>query len=315
MASRGGLGGRAAASRCAAARRWIGSLLVLAAPTLPGAPAARAEHALAAGSATGRLTLAVGGDVMFGRITAGGYRAHGGASPFGPWSATLAGADVAFVNLETGICDEGRTAGPLPLLWAPPERLDALREAGIDVVSVANNHALDCGADGLAATLTELERRGVRAAGVAPAGVVSVTDEVVFLAATLHPAPHRATGSRPLYAPDGRGLVARVRAMRAAEGDRLLVVSLHWGRERAVRPAAAQRALGQALIAAGANAVVGHGSHTRQPVERVGDGVVVYGLGNLVFDDRTPLARPRAPVLLRFQRTARGFVFVGLGGE
>jgi len=267
------------------------------------------------GSAARELTLAVGGDVMFGRVTPRGHRAHGRPAAFGAWGATLAGADVAFVNLETGICLEGRTAGPLPLFWAPPDRLDVLCGAGIDVVSVANNHALDCGPDGLDATLAELERCGMGAAGVAPAGVARVTDEVVFLAATLHPAPYRATGSRPLYAPAGRGLVARVRALRAAEGDRLLVVSLHWGRERAPRPAAAQRALARALIAAGANAVVGHGSHTRQPVEQVGDGVVVYGLGNLVFDDATPLGRPRAPVVLRFGRTARGYVFVRLEGQ
>jgi len=300
--------------RYAPAARRLVLLLLLAAPALPETQA-RAEGGAVAESSVGReLTLAVGGDVMFGRVAAQGYRAHGGPGPFGAWGATLAGADVAFVNLETGICQEGRAEGPRPLLWAPPDRLDALGGAGIDVVSVANNHALDCGPDGLDATLAELEQRGIQAAGVAPAGVARVTDEVVFLAATLHPAPYRATGSRPLYAPAGRGLVARVRALRAAEGDRLLVVSLHWGRERSLRPAAAQRTLGRALLAAGANAVVGHGSHTPQPLERAGDGVVLYGLGNLVFDDATPLGRPGAPVVLRFQRTPRGYVFVGLGG-
>ncbi len=307
--------GHARARGYAPAAPRLALSLLLAASAGPETGPARAEgRSVEEGSTARELTLAVGGDVMFGRVTPEGYRPHGGRGPFGAWGATLAGADVAFVNLETGICQEGRAAGPLPLLWAPPDRLDALCRVGVDVVSVANNHVLDCGPNGLDATLAELERRGIRAAGVAPAGAVRVTDEVVFLAASLHPAPYGATGARPLYAPDGRGLTARVRALRAAEGDRLLVVSLHWGRERASRPASAQRALGRALIAAGANAVVGHGSHTRQPIERAGDGIVLYGLGNLVFDDATPLGRPRAPLVLRFLRTPRGYVFLGLGG-
>lgn len=306
----------ARARRDTLATRRLALSLLLVAPAVPGTAPARAE-----GGAAGErplapeLTLAVGGDVMFGRVTARGYRAHGDADPYGGWGATVARADVAFVNLGTGICPEGRAEARPPLLWAPPDRIDALARAGVDVVSVAKSHALDCGLDGLDATLVALARRGVRAAGVAPAGAVHVTEEVVFLGATLQPAPYHATGSRPLYAPAGHGLVTRVRTLRAAETDRLLVVSLRWGCERCPGPAAEQRAPGRALLAAGANAAVGHGSHTSQPLERAGDGVILCGLGNLASNDTTPLGRPGAPWVLRFQRTPRGYVFVGIQGQ
>jgi hypothetical protein len=104
------------------------------------------------------LRLALGGDVMFGRVTADGWREHGGREPFGAWAAALQAADVAFVNLEMGVCEQGRTESLLPLLWAPARSLQALSNAGIDAVSVANNHALDCGEDGLKRTLTARAR-------------------------------------------------------------------------------------------------------------------------------------------------------------
>lgn len=292
--------------------RWLLCALLTTPPASgePGEP----SPAPIARRAEPTLTLAVAGDVMFGRVTPKGYRPHGGLDPFGRWRATLLAADLAFVNLETGICREGRRAGPFPLLWAPPERLDTLRAAGVDVVSVANNHTLDCGADGLTETVTELERRGLHVAGVAPTGTVHVSDEISFVAATLHPPPYPSRGARPLSLREGAHLIPHLHALRRAHPARLLVVSLHWGRERAEHPAAWQRHLGRALVAAGANAVVGHGSHTRQPLEQAGDGVILYGLGNLVFDDAPASRRPHPPVLLHFLRGERGFTFVAASG-
>ena len=283
------------------ARRAVGALLALAS----GASLAVAVPP----TPPQELTIAVGGDVMFGRVTSSGWRPHGGTDPFGTWGQTLANADVAFVNLETGICSQGRTHSRLPLLWAPPDRLRALTKVGVDVVSVANNHALDCGPDGVTQTRAALDALGIAAAGIAPTGSVRVSRNVVVFAATLHPPPYRARGARPVVAL-GSDLPPRIAHLRRQYPARLLVASLHWGRERASEPAAWQRDLARQLIAAGAQLIAGHGPHTPQPREQIGDGIVLYSVGNFVFDDQSPVGRPRAPAILRFRRTQDGWVYV-----
>jgi poly-gamma-glutamate capsule biosynthesis protein CapA/YwtB (metallophosphatase superfamily) len=68
-----------------------------------------------------------------------------------------------------------------------------------------------------------------------------------------------------------------------------------------------QRRLASALVEAGANAVIGHGSHTRQVVEEDGDSLVLFGLGNLVFDDVSAVGHPEPPVVLNCARTEEGW--------
>jgi poly-gamma-glutamate capsule biosynthesis protein CapA/YwtB (metallophosphatase superfamily) len=278
----------------------------------PGAELAGA-HAGADSAPVQKLSLALGGDVMFGRATRDGWREHGGSEPFGAWTHALKTADISLVNLEMGVCEQGPSAGVLPRLWAPALSLRALTRAGIDAVSVANNHALDCGEDGLDRTLAALSKRGIAAVGVAPTGRVALGKEVLLLGATFEP-PRRSSGAVPLVlrAPwaEARSIddfITRVHQERARHVDVLLVVSLHWGLERVSEPAAWQADFARRLIDAGANVIAGHGSHTRQPREDYAGGVILYGLGNLVFDDRTRLGRPQPPVVINLQRDERGW--------
>ncbi|MBN1652859.1 MAG: CapA family protein [Deltaproteobacteria bacterium] len=264
------------------------------------------------------LSIAVGGDVMFGRAVENGWRAHGTERPFGIWTKILVKADLAFINLETGICEQGRTGGNRPLFWAPPDRLDALVNAGIDVVSVANNHVLDCGPRGLDSTLVELKRRRIFAAGVAPGGTVRVGRDVVVFAATQHRPPYRSSGKSP-FVQTRRGpffhelsddtFIKNIARIRRSNSRKLLIASLHWGKERSDRPAAFQQVLAQQMINAGANAIVGHGPHAAQLYELYRQGIILYSLGNLVFDDRTKIGRPQPPAVLRFIRGNKGWQF------
>lgn len=252
-------------------------------------------------------TLAFGGDVMFGRMTKSGYVSHP-ATELDRWSDALRNADIAFVNLETGICDTGRAAGKLPVLWAPSTRLDELRNAGIDVVSVANNHALDCGPEGLASTTKALSSRRIAHVGVREQGAVHLADDVVVIAATMHPPPYRSEGGRPAVHRRGDGQLLRdVQQLREKHPDHAIIVSLHWGKERSKRVAAWQETLAEKLVDAGATIVAGHGPHTPQHTKQLGDSLVMFSLGNLVFDDSSPIGRPVAPLLVRLTRTRSGW--------
>jgi poly-gamma-glutamate synthesis protein (capsule biosynthesis protein) len=234
--------------------------------------------------------------------------AHGRGAPdagfswlFAPIADLLGAADLTFANLETPIAP-GAPGGTREYVFnAPPEVVSALLRAGVDVVSVANNHAFDQGRAGFEETLARLEAAGMKAVGAGPAdapeGPLAVELNglrVAFLAFAhfFNQDGNACPPPRPGAAPcrqaatlDPDRAVAAVR--RAAEGADAVVVSLHWGVEYAQQPRAADVELAHRLADAGALVVLGHHPHVLQPVElyRRADGrtaVIAYSLGNFV---------------------------------
>ncbi len=248
---------------------------------------------------TAAVTLAFGGDVHF----ESWLRDAVLADPSGALAATaelLADADLAVVNLETAVTDRGTPAPKRYTFRAPPAGLTALSAAGVDVVSLANNHGMDFGTTGLRDTVD-----GVAAAGLGLIGG-GMTESAAY-------APHRvevhgrriavlgATQVLDAFAvddwnpgPDRPGLASakRTRAglqrlltavRRTARTSDTVVVMLHWGREGRACPLPRQQRLAARLADAGADVVVGGHAHRLGPGGYLGETVVHYGLGNLVF--------------------------------
>ena len=105
------------------------------------------------------LTLAFGGDVHFTERTAALLRQP--ATAFGPMAAELAAADLAVVNLETAVTERGEKQPKRFHFRAPAAAYEAVKAAGVDVVSIANNHTLDYGQIGLLDTLDGAKTAGV----------------------------------------------------------------------------------------------------------------------------------------------------------
>src|SRR5262249_53914308 len=201
----------------------------------PGGPRPTRPRANPAG-----ITMAFAGDVHFAGRTAG--RATLGAGVLGPIGRTMAAADVGMVNLESAITERG-TAEPKEFHFrAPPVVLDSLRRAGVDVLTLANNHAVDYGPGGLADTLAAVGSHpppvvgigaaagGVYARGCAPASGPGVGRPAAsqFPAGTVAAGP--AGQASPGIASAGSArLVAAVRAARRQAA--VVVVYLHWGTE------------------------------------------------------------------------------------
>jgi poly-gamma-glutamate synthesis protein (capsule biosynthesis protein) len=218
---------------------------------------------------------------------------------------TLADADLTMLNLESAITERGsrdpkELERPADRFWyrASSHALDLLAEAGVDVVTVANNHGADYGPEGLADTL--------RAAGHGPIPVVGVGRDraaaftpyratvdgtgIAFLAADASLREGRsgvwAAGPRTpgLAAARGTHTDALLRSVRsAAARDEIVVVYLHWGVEGHACPGRAQGDLARALAAAGADVVVGSHAHVQQGAGWLGDTYVDYGLGNFLW--------------------------------
>jgi poly-gamma-glutamate synthesis protein (capsule biosynthesis protein) len=187
----------------------------------------------------------------------------------------LAGADflvgdVRLCNLEGPLTARGRESDGK--LRVSPDRAARLR-GRFDVVSLANNHALDQGAAGLDDTRRALASVGVEWADASRDALVMRDGRPVIVIARFFAPP----GDDPL---DGDELVRAVEAQRKRGA---VIVTLHWGHTGSLLPTAAQRKLAARLVAAGASAILGHGPHTLQGWERIGRAVVAYSLGNLAF--------------------------------
>jgi poly-gamma-glutamate capsule biosynthesis protein CapA/YwtB (metallophosphatase superfamily) len=271
------------------------------------------------------------GDVMLGRGVAAAAERNGIAYLFSAVGDLLAG-DLAVGNLESPLTHRRADIRPGPYrLIAPPALAPALPNAGFTALALANNHALDAGAAGLAASDRTLERVGIAALGVgatqsdayAPHIRAHNGQRIAMLAFNdvIDPADGAATlapiGAAPggWISPDAAvcvagdcgyqrawlGPEALEAVQRARENADIVVVMAHWGVEYAATPSARQRAWAERLVAAGADLVLGAHPHVLQPAEalHVGgrSGFVAYSLGNFVFDGPADPQRNSGAVL------------------
>lgn len=278
-------GGSAAPAAVAAAAP--DPVATTAALTPDGAPAPPARP-------PGTITLAFAGDVNFAERTADRLAADP-ATVFGAAAVGLASADLTMVNLETAIATGGEPEPKSFTFRAPPTALAALRDAGVDVASMANNHAADYGADGIAESLAAIRSSGFpvigfgadHAAASAPYRALVGRVPVTIFAASQVPDRTlnvwRATADRPgIAAADDPQLVQDVRS--AAAAGETVIVFLHWGTEYVSCPDADQQRLADQLAAAGATAVIGAHAHVLQGAGWRDDGTyVAYGLSNYLW--------------------------------
>jgi poly-gamma-glutamate synthesis protein (capsule biosynthesis protein) len=256
------------------------------------------------------VRLVAVGDVMLARSIGDLIEAAGPGSVFAGVAGVLAEADLAVANLECTIAEAGAPEPKAFVFDAPGAAADALVAGGIDVVSLANNHALDLGRDGLADMLPRLAERRIGAVGAglnaeaarAPLLIEQNGVRLGFLAYVDVPVESSSGFDTRSWeaGPDTAG-VAWAHAASLAEDVAaahlqadVVIVLLHFGLESRPEVTPAQRTLARAAVDAGASLVIGAHPHVLQPVEEYGGGLLVYSLGNFVFDGFSGLANDTA---------------------
>ena len=238
------------------------------------------------------LRLAFAGDVHFTGRTAGLLDEP--QTAFGPIADVLRDADLTVVNLETAVTDRGTPEPKQYHFRAPASAYAALRAAGVDAASIANNHALDYGRVGLSDTLDAAGAAGfpvfgagrdvteaytpwlttVRGTRIAVVGLSQVHDLSAEWKAT-------STRSGIAMAFDRQRAVQAVAAARRQA--HLVIVFMHWGVEGSSCPSGEMRSLAAALAGAGADIVLGTHAHTLLADGWLGRTYVHYGLGNFLW--------------------------------
>jgi poly-gamma-glutamate capsule biosynthesis protein CapA/YwtB (metallophosphatase superfamily) len=240
----------------------------------------------------GEFTLVVAGDVHFIDRTAKLLAEP--ATAFGPIAEVLRAADLTMVNLETAVTNRGVPEPKEFHFRTSPFAFNALSAAGIDAVTLANNHTLDYGRVGLLDTLDAAQHANfpvfgagrnaaeayapwmttVRGVRVAALGFMQVHELEV---------PWAAQDNRPGIAEafDVTRALAAVHAAR--ERADLVIVFNHWGTQGVACPNAEQKTFAQKLSAAGADIIVGSHAHVLQGSGWLGEKFIAYGMANFLW--------------------------------
>ena len=206
--------------------------------------------------------------------------------------ALVEGADLAIANFENPAPNRFRWHTSGTIFSADPKLIDGLTNAGIDYVSLGNNHIRDVGANGIIQTIANLEKRGIAWSGAGkdlaqarrPAMLDARGTKVAILGydtiAKYYAASATRAGSAQMT---GAVVKADVAAARKAGAD-LVIVFPHWGTEYDATPFAGQQRLARAAIDAGADIVIGNHAHWAAAMEVYKGKPIWYALGNFVFD-------------------------------
>ena len=253
-----------------------------------------AEPSAAASAAPVRVVS--GGDVMTDRNVKSYISQHGPDAVLTGIAPQMQAGDTGFVNLEGSLATVGSPNTAKDYTFeGPPAMAKALKRAGIGVVTVANNHAVDYGTAALMAGIRTLEKAGVLVAGGgkdfdaahAPAILTTASgatigflgyDDVIwpgFMATSTRPGIAQAVTDMDRVVRDVKGLRKRVD---------YVVVGFHWGFEYTHYPIEQQTSEAHAVIDAGADLVIGHHPHVLQGFETYKGALIAYSLGDLVFD-------------------------------
>lgn len=216
------------------------------------------------------------------------------STAFGPIASLLRSADLTVVNLETAVTSRGTPQPKYYHFKTTPVAFTALRDAGVDIANMANNHSLDYGRVGLADTLAAARTArfpvlgiGANAAAAWAPYVVTIkgvkiaflgVSQVAELASSWVATPTRSGEANTINL---RRTLAAVRAAKKLAS--VVIVIMHWGTEGEACPDPNQLALAPKLAAAGASIIIGSHAHMLQGSGWLGHTFVAYGMANFVW--------------------------------
>lgn len=204
-------------------------------------------------------------------------------------------ADVFMLNNEFAYSTRGSEILEKSYTFrAHPKRVDILKEMGVDIVSLANNHALDFGQEALLDTFTTLDEAGIDYVGAginmdrakAPIYRTIGDTTIAYVAAShvIYAMDWYATDERPGMIGTYDPTLFLSSIEEAKKNSDFVVVYVHWGKERTHDPVDYQKNLAKKYIDAGADAVIGCHPHVMQGIEFYKGKTIAYSLGNYWFN-------------------------------
>jgi poly-gamma-glutamate capsule biosynthesis protein CapA/YwtB (metallophosphatase superfamily) len=241
------------------------------------------------------IKIAMVGDFDFHAETLVAMRKNGAAYLFENVKEELSNADLRIGNLETALVETAYSVlGPKAYLISELSAIEGIKDAGFDVITLANNHTMDAGKDALVSTLDSLKAKGILVAG---AGIneKAAREAPVFrkddFSISVHAYSYK-TGDHVANANHAGCAEALVENIlidlkKAKEKSSISVVSLHMDAEFQELPAPDRIQMCRQLADAGANIVICHHPHVIQGIEIYNGSLIAYSIGNYV----TPISK------------------------
>jgi len=268
--------------------------------------------ALAANVPAQRWELLAVGDIMLGRGVSKAIEKNGTNYLFAKTKLITDSCQLLAGNLESVISSREFTSqSPYRFKADPAITSELLKQNWSGFLSVANNHAFDCGPKGLTESCSILDSLQIPFGGIYCRQRKTVSTDSVQSAAISLPAFMETAGIRvgflafcepylinvtngdTVIAPaDSEVIYNSIKAIR--DSCQLIIASFHWGYEYRQEPSRMQRRLGRLAVRSGAKIVLGHHPHVLQGVEYYRDGIIAYSLGNFIFDQKDTLANQSA---------------------
>lgn len=247
------------------------------------------------------IDILIAGDVLFSDHVLNAYESAGGISGVldEGFRSDIDSADFFAVNEEFPFSSRGTAAPDKQYTFRLPEdKVSIMKELGVDLVTLANNHTLDFGTDALLDTCTTLDQAGILHVGAGadsesarkPAIVDIQGIKVGFIGASrvIPVASWTAGKNSPglLTAYDTSLLIQTIQETRPLCD--YLIVYPHWGVEREEMPVDHQKSIARQCIDAGADFVIGSHPHVLQGLEYYKEKPIAYSMGNFIFGSSIP---------------------------
>ncbi len=255
--------------------------------TFSGCMATTAEQA----GPSPRFSILFAGDILLANEAERYIEMEGIDYPFSRIKNDLRKYDFIFANLETPITERGKPVTAKPYIFRiKPDTAGCLKDLKLDVVSIANNHLMDYGLEGMEDTLLHLKKMNIRHAGGGitldaarrPAQLKHGGTDIIILAYNERPpAAFSASDQSPGIAPLDFNMIKEDIGLNRCN-DNIIIVSLHWGIEQTIEPQSYQISLAHRIIDSGADAIIGHHPHWPQGIELYNGKPIVYSLGNFI---------------------------------
>ena len=229
----------------------------------------------------GAKTVLFVGDIMLDRGVEYFMKQNSIYYPFQKISHFLRGIDIVFANLEGPVVKNPPEFSDDSLKFAfNPEVIKGASWSHFNLFSLANNHALDMGKEGLEETKDWLRKYQINFVGSTLIGSSDMPDfsfsrdNITFLAFNrIFP-----------FTAKEEEIIKTIKMVKSSKPDNFLIVSLHWGEEYKLTNSPAQQSLAHKIIESGTDLIIGNHSHVVQNIEKYQGKLIFYSLGNFIFD-------------------------------
>ncbi len=230
--------------------------------------------------------------------------------PFENAKNILKGKDILFGNLETVLSNRGKVAEKAVVLYTSPDKVVWLKDAGFDILSIANNHIMDLGVEGFNETLDVLNQNNLNFIGCSnhkfnqSYAVIEVNNTTIGFLGYYEGGFNTPQNGVLVNGMNEDDIIKDIRNLKS-QCD-AIIISLHWGIENVFYPSPKQIDFAHKLIDSGATIIMGHHPHVIQGIEKYKEGLIAYSLGNFQFDPSISYSPNNQSFILSIELTKEG---------